>query len=148
MNKVQGRIAKFKVNPGIYNFYDLSTAHYYDVHIFESPKAMYEYARRVVADIENHQNEWGALTSPVWRICFENDEEMVRPKIGNILLWKGQLSVTVVCHEAVHAATCFLRLSQKLKLTDQIDENEEMLAHCIGSLSTQIYNKIYAHGIL
>jgi hypothetical protein len=148
MGKVRGRIARFKINPGIYNFYELSTAHYYDVHVFESPKAMYEYANRIVTDIENHQNEWGALTSPVWRLCFENGKEQFKPKIGNILLWKGQLSVTVVCHEAVHAATSFLRLSQKLKLTDQIDENEEILAHCIGLLSKQIYNKIYALKII
>ena len=145
---IQGRIAKFKVNPGAYNIFPLSMAHYYVVHVFESPEAMYRYAERTVPDIEKNQNEWGALTSPIWCFAFEDGQEIIRPKVGNIFFWQGQLSVTVVCHEAVHAATSFLRLFQKLDLHDEIDESEELLAHCIGSLSKQIYNKLYALKII
>jgi len=148
MNKVRGRISKFRVNPGLYNFYELSKSHYYDVHVFEAPEDMYRYAEKVVVDIESNRNEWGALTSPIWRYSFEGDKEFVKPKIGNLIFWRGQLSVTVVCHEAVHAATCFLRLRKKLKLGPQIDEHEEMLAHCVGSLSKQIYTKLYKEKII
>jgi len=145
MPKVEGRLTKFKVRPGAHEFYDLNKKLYFDVHIFEEPEHMYKYANtgEIVQDIENHQSEWGALTSPKLRYFFEREKSYVYPKIGNLIMWQGQLGVTVVCHEAVHVATSFLRTCEKLNLGSQIDENEEILAHCVGSVSAQIYSKLY-----
>ena len=145
---IKGRIAKFRINPGLFNFYEISKSHYYEVHVFESPETMHLYGEKIIRDIADHQNDWGAITSPLWRFVCKGEKEYIKPKIGNILFWQGQLGVTVVCHECVHAATSFLRLYEKLNLSDQIDDNEELLAHCIGSLSRQTYNKLYKLQIL
>ena len=49
----------------------------------------------------------------------------------------------IICHESVHIATSFLRIFNKLNLSNQIDTDEEMLAYSVGLVSKQIVNKLY-----
>ncbi|MHC5825516.1 MAG: hypothetical protein ACYT04_59120, partial [Nostoc sp.] len=60
-------------------------------------------------------------------------------------VWHG---LVFFSHEAVHMATNYLRFKNQLLLTDQIDENEEKLAYCIGSCTRQIVDNLYKLKIL
>lgn len=89
------------------------------------------------------------MTISTWRKIHDKDGNwIIAPKVGDVLFHKELLGINAVTHEAVHAATCFLRILDKLKLGDQIDDNEELLAYCVGSIAGQIVNRIYHLKIL
>lgn len=149
MPKVISRSSKFRINPGTYNPYKPSFKHYYHVHIFDSQENMWAYGYRRTKD-EKNKFGYGALTIPLWREKFDSKSKawIVAPKIGDVLFHKECLGMTVITHESVHLATSFLRVLKILKLSEQIDESEEVLAYCIGSIARQIVEKLYQLEIL
>ena len=149
MTKILGRIAKFKINPGTYNPYKPSFKHYYEVHIFDRCENLWTYGYSRTKD-ERNKAGYGALTIPLWRERLDrsNNAWIVAPKVGDVLFYRERLGTSVITHESVHAATSFLRILKKLKLSDQIDNDEELLAYCVGSIASQIVNKLYELKIL
>lgn len=143
MNKVIGRIAKFRINPGTYNPYKPSFKHYYQIHVFDIEENMWEYGYRLTRN-EERIGGYTALTIPTWRERFDSSSKLwiIAPKIGDVLFHKERLDITPITHESVHLATSFLRILSKLRLNDQIDDDEEMLAYCVGSLASQIVDKL------
>lgn len=144
---VKGRLAKFKVNPGMYNPYKPGFGHYFDVQIFVSKQCFDEYLVR--NNIEAESNCVG-LVQPIDKVKYSKRGTKVKrsPKVGNILLILEHLDTNIVSHEALHASTSFLRMKDRLELCDEgIDDNEECLAYTVGSLTKQIYNKIFKLGL-
>lgn len=144
MSKV---LADFKVNPGRYNPFRPSFRHYYRVRAFVEKKAMWAVAAKLSPWEKDQDGGFGALTMPKYRQRpGENDEWIISPKIGDLLFCKDYIGSEVISHESVHAATSFLRILGKLKLNDQIDDDEELLAHCVGSIMRQIVQGFYDAG--
>jgi hypothetical protein len=70
MANIQGRIAKFRVNPGLWNPYKPGFGHYYDVHVFDCQNAMHDYAlkrspcKRQKTEA-GRSPEWAGLVQPI-----------------------------------------------------------------------------------
>lgn len=128
--------------------------HYYNVHVFDDIGEMHDYSLKIsetdrIRRAKGETPQWVGLVVPKWIFHFDKEgQQHPAPKVGDILLSNKHLGVTVVAHEAVHAATSFLRLIDKLNLDDEIDDNEECFAHCVGSISKQIYQKLYDKEII
>lgn len=138
---------KIKVHPGRYNPFIQEFKHYYNVLIFDSKEDMWE----VGAKLSPHDKDkggYGAITIPTWREKFVGGEFKKAPKIGNVLFYKDCLGSECISHEAVHMATSYLRILNQLRLSDQIDEDEEKLAYCVGSCTRQIVDNLYKLKIL
>ncbi|WP_138503394.1 hypothetical protein [Nostoc sp. PA-18-2419] len=118
------------------------------VHVFETKAAMWQAGAKLSPWKKDGNGGYGAITLPIWRYRYEGDEQITAPKVGNVLFYKECLGSECISHEAVHMATSYLRLIQQLQLTDQIDENEEKLAYCIGSCMRQIVDNLYKLKIL
>lgn len=97
---------------------------------------------------EDEYGGYGALTVPLWRQKFKNGQSIKVPCIGTVLFYKDLLRSSVISHEAVHMATSYLRITDQLKLSDQIDDDEEKLAYCVGSCMRQIVDSLYKLKIL
>lgn len=141
---IHGRIVKFKINPGLYNPH-LTEAkyhkHYYMVHVFENEPYMWKYGTK----LRPYQSEgYQAIVLPKWK---QKGDLIVSAKIGDVLLNKDWLGTRVISHEAAHIATSFLRILKLLKLTEQIDENEERLAYCIGQCNSAIVTGLYKYDL-
>ncbi|HYW17716.1 MAG TPA: hypothetical protein VE956_00130 [Nodularia sp. (in: cyanobacteria)] len=139
---------KIKVIPAKYNPFIKDFRHYYHVHIFEARATMWDAGAKLSPWDKDKIGGYGALTIPLWRERYEGDKRITAPKIGNVLFCKEILGSECISHEAVHMATSYLRLTQQLQLTGQIDENEEKLAYCIGSCTRQIVDNLYKLKIL
>lgn len=100
------------------------------------------------AKISVHQRDkdgdYGALTVPIWREKYDGDRVILAPKLGDVLFYRDCLGSSCVSHEAVHMSTSYLRRIGRLKLDEQIDDDEELLAYCIGGCTRQIVDKCYA----
>lgn len=145
---IKGRIAKFNINPGLYNPFKPSFFHYYTVHVFKEKEYMYRYCNRLG---QNEGEDYKGIVIPyvVERYIKEEDKWERKPKIGNVLLCDGYLYSRVISHEAVHMSTHFLRVLSLLKLDPiSIDEGEELLAYCIGNCTSEIYSKLGKLGII
>jgi hypothetical protein len=142
---IPGRVAKFRINPGLWNPYKPGFGHYFNVHVFNTQEDMHSYALRISSHerlrSDSEVADWLGLVVPSYRVSRDN---VISPKVGDILLWQERLGVGLVSHEAVHAATSFLRIMGNLRLGNQIDHDEESLAYTIGSVTKQIYSKLYS----
>lgn len=143
------RLCSFKVYPGRWNPFKPPMRHYFRVHIFPDKQAMWNYGAKVSAWEKDGNGGYGALTVPTWRerITSEGDR-LIAPKIGDVLFYRDLLGSECICHESVHMGTSYLRVLNLLHLSDQIDDNEEMLAYCIGSCARQIVAILYRQKIL
>ncbi len=141
-------IAKIKVIPARFNPFLSDLGHYYHVHVFETKAQMWETAAKLSPHEKDHDGGYGAITIPLRREKKIRGRWIVARKIGDVLFYKDCLGSECVSHEAVHMATSYLRVVRQLKLTDQIDENEEKLAYCIGSCTRQIVDDLYKLKIL
>lgn len=85
-----------------------------------------------------------AMVSPIYTIT-----ENLKVKKGSIGLIQFQTEDDfrsgVICHEAVHCATAYMRLFEedKLFLDDECDDNEERLAYLVGWFGKEITNYYY-----
>ncbi|BDA74340.1 hypothetical protein CAL7716_085060 [Calothrix sp. PCC 7716] len=138
---------KIKVFPGLYNPFVQEYKHYYHVCIFDVKEEMWEVGRKL-STWEKDKGGYGAITIPTWREKFVDGQLIKAPKIGTVLFYKDLLGSETISHEAVHMATSYLRILDQLKLSNQIDENEEKLAYCIGSCTRQIVDNLYKLKIL
>lgn len=138
-------LADFRVNPGRYNPYKPGSRHYYRVRVFADVDTMWDVAARLSRKERDKNGGFEAITMPRWQEYLTAGEEWaVYPKVGDILFHVGFLGTEVICHESVHAATSFLRMLSRLELGEQIDDNEELLAFCVGSIARQIVSKLYS----
>lgn len=135
-------IGKIKVMPGMYNPFIQEYRHYYNVLIFATKDDMWE-AGTKLSPYDKDKGGYGAITIPIWREKFVDGQLVKTPKIGNVLFYKDCLGSECISHEAVHMATSYLRILDQLKLSDQIDEDEEKLAYCIGACTRQIVDSLY-----
>lgn len=142
------RIAKIKITPAKFNPFIKDFRHYYHVHIFETRATMWDAGAKLSTWDKDKNGGYGALTVPLWRERYEGENRITAPKIGDVLFCKEILGSECISHEAVHMATSYLRLTNQLILTSQIDENEEKLAYCIGSCTRQIVDNLYKLRIL
>lgn len=138
---------KIKVFPGLYNPFTQEYKHYYHVCIFDSKKEMWSTGAKLSSH-DKDKGGYGALTIPTWREKFVDGQKVLAPKIGNVLFYKDCLGSECISHEAVHMATSYLRITGQLKLSDEIDEDEEKLAYCIGACTRQIVDNLYKLKIL
>jgi hypothetical protein len=134
---------KFKVVPGRYNPFVKEYRHYYHVLVFTTKHEMWKTGAKLSSFEKDKDGGYGALTMPIWRERFDGSQIIRAPKIGSVLFHTGCLGSEAISHEAVHMATSYLRLINQLKLTDQIDENEEKLAYCISGCTRQIVDNLY-----
>lgn len=142
------KLAKIKVIPAKYNPFLKDYHHYYHVHIFESKAKMWEFGAKLSIWNKDKIGGYGAITIPIWHEKYNGSERITSPKIGDVLFCKEILGSECISHEAVHMATSYLRFTNQLLLTEQIDENEEKLAYCIGSCTRQIVDNLYKLKIL
>ncbi|MHC5779692.1 hypothetical protein [Nostoc sp.] len=141
-------LAKIKIIPAKFNPFLVDFVHYYHVHIFESKDEMWECAEKLSPWEKDMRGGFGAITIPYRREKYHEGSWITAPKIGDVLFYKDCLGSECVSHEAVHMATNYLRFKNQLLLTDQIDDNEEKLAYCIGSCTRQIVDNLYKLKIL
>lgn len=109
---------------------------------------MWDMGAKLSSYEQDQHGGYGAITIPLWRQRYDGDKWIKAPKIGAVLFYKDLLGSECISHEAVHIATSYLRHTDQLKLSDQIDENEEKLAYCIGSCTRQIVDNLYKLKIL
>ena len=143
---ISDRLAKFHINPGKWNPFKPDMRHYYNVHVFADREAMWRFGARVSTCKETG---YAALTIPLWGERVASDGQIIKaPKIGDVLFYRGCLGSECITHESVHLATSYLRVIDRLKLNDQIDNDEELLAYCVGSCTRQIVDRLYKLSIL
>lgn len=134
----------FKVNPGLYNYFPNSKKHYYKVLVFDSKESMWLAWKNASDSSEKYHNgDFEALTISYYGYREERESMIVKPKIGNVLFCKDYLDFRILSHEAVHMSTNFLRILNRLSLSERVDDDEENLAYCIGSCTKQIVDKFY-----
>jgi hypothetical protein len=109
---------------------------------------MWDAGARLSSFEQDQNGGYGALTVPLWREKIKNGELVKAPCVGRVLFYKDLLGSEVISHEAVHMATSYLRFINQLKLSDQIDADEEKLAYCAGSCTRQIVDSLYKSKIL
>lgn len=141
-------LAKIKIIPAKYNPFIKDFQHYYHAHIFETKQQMWEAGAKLSPWDKDADGGYGAITIPCRREKHHEGNWITAPKIGDVLFYKDCLGSECISHEAVHMATNYLRFKNQLLLTDQIDENEEKLAYCIGSCTRQIVDNLYKLKIL
>jgi hypothetical protein len=139
---------KIKVIPSRYNPFIEDSRYYYHVHIFETKHDMWRVGAKLSQCEKDGVGGYGAITIPYRREKYHDGGWITAPKIGDVLFYKGCLGSESISHEAVHMATSYLRLKNELLLTDQIDDNEEKLAYCIGSCTRQIVDNLYKLKVL
>lgn len=140
-------IGNIRVIPGMYNPFIQEFRHYYHVLIFGTKEEMWN-AGAKLSSHDKDKGGYGAITIPIWREKFVDGQLRKAPKIGNVLFYKDCLGSECISHEAVHMATSYLRITNQLKLSSEIDEDEEKLAYCIGSCTRQIVDNLYKLKIL
>ena len=139
---------KIKVFPGRFNPFIREFRHYYHVLVFETKQDMWDAGAKLSSFEKDQNGGYGALTIPLWRERHDGEKWIKAPKIGTVLFYKDLLGSEVISHEAVHMATSYLRHTKELKLSDQIDDDEEKLAYCIGSCVRQIVDNLYKLKVL
>lgn len=145
-------ICKFKLNPSINNPFEIEKKYYYHVQVLENREELFKVADKLSPQDPNHN--FAAIVLPFYVYRFDYDKEkdefysICKPKIGNVLFRKDYLNLEVISHEAVHLATNYLRLIKKLNLGDEIDENEELLAYCVGGMTQELITNFYKFGLL
>jgi hypothetical protein len=133
--ELEGRIVKFSVKPSKGNPYKPPSKFYWHVHIFGAKVSSCEHDK---------DGGYGALTVPLWREKYlEDGSVLLAPKLGDVLFYRDCLGSECVSHESVHMATSYLRRIGSLKLGSDIDDDEELLAYCIGICTQQIVDKCY-----
>lgn len=144
-------ICKFKLNPSINNPFDLEKKYYYHIHVLEDREELFNAANKLSPQDRDHN--FAAVVLPFYVYKFDYKEEtdeyysICKPKIGDALFRKDYLTLEVVSHEAVHLTTNYLRLLKKLNLGEEIDDNEEMFAYCVGAITQELMNKFYKYGV-
>jgi hypothetical protein len=141
-------LCKIKVIPGKYSPFIKEYRHYYHVLIFENKQDMWNVGAKISPHQKDKNGCYGAITIPAWRERFDGDNWIKSPKIGTVLFYKALLGSEVISHEAVHMATSYLRITNELRLSEQIDNDEEKLAYCIGSCTRQIVDNLYKFNVL
>ena len=145
---IKDRIEKFNINPGKYNPFQPSLSHYYTIHIFETIEGLRKYYKKLVPWEKNIDSTMGVVIPYIWEKMVDG-KWVYRPKIGDVLLYKNRLTVNIISHEAVHMSTHFLRVLNLLNLSKEgINDDEEMLAYCIGNCTSEIYKKLYKLEVL
>lgn len=139
-------LLKFALKPGYYNPWLKEYRHYYHVSVFPDNQAMWEYGRKLSSFEKDQKGGWSAITIPIWREKYKNDRVIKAPKIGDVLFDRDHLSIDVISHEAVHMATSYLRFLERLKLSEQIDEDEERLAYCVCHCTNAICLQLESQG--
>jgi len=138
---------KFKVYPGRRNLIQTSRRAYWNVYVYDSADGMFEHAERHQSTGDKSRG-YHAITLPIIK-CRKRDRHWaLMPHLGDVVFHKGRVGSTPISHESVHMATHFLRLLNLLKLGDEIDESEELLAYAVSSCVVQLVNGFYAEGLL
>ncbi len=132
---------RIKVIPGKFNPFIKEYHHYYHVLIFDHKEEMWAYGSQLSCC--HRDDGYDAITIPTYRQRFVDNKWVIAPKIGTVLFHKNRLGSSVISHEAVHMATSYLRITNKLQLSDEIDDEEEKLAYCVGSCTRQIVDTWY-----
>lgn len=135
-------INTFKVVPSRNNEFISEDRFYYDVYIFDDKAEMISIAQQLNQGIVS---TFGAIVMPtrIEEFSVELNDWQITPLIGNVLFHKSFINTDVLAHEAVHMTTNWLRTINKLKLNDEIDEEEELLAYGVGNIVNQLTTGIF-----
>lgn len=117
---------------------------YYKVVVFNSYEDMYKYAdKHFQQGIMEH--DYAAICKYLTYCHFEDGELVDVDKCcGWILFYKEQLGVGTVIHESTHAINYYFQY--RIKNCYEIfkkKEYDELYAYMMGSITRQIYNKLY-----
>ena len=107
-----------------------------------NPEFYYELAINPELDAEG-------MVTPQYKLDVGSKETVfvIPGKIGLIQFKsKDKFRAGIMSHEALHCATSYLRLfdENKLKLSDEIDDNEEELAYLVGWFTSELTQFYYS----
>lgn len=128
----------------LFNKYKHRHNDYYLVVVFESYEDMYKYGDKYFEE-QDMQHDYSAICKYFSHTYYEDGEYVdIDKSCGWLLFCKDDLGVGTVSHECTHAINYYFKY--RIKHCNKIfnsHEYDELFAYMNGSLSRQIYNKLY-----
>lgn len=130
-------IGRFRIYPSRDNHMLEEDGHYYEARIHDTMGSLLLWGHQ---KRRGHTVDYGAIVIPDYKV---DTEGYISSRVGWLGLCRPNLDASIVTHEALHIATSYLRLRGLLKLGEEIDDDEEMLAYTLGTVVSQIGTYIH-----
>jgi len=127
-------LAKWKLKAG--------KKHYFHVLLWEDQES---FDQNTIDNIPHESSGCINLAPTIIKFSDGNEEEIIKPKLGEVHFIKNKWTMEIVAHELCHALIHRIRmiLPSANEIMEQDDDSEEIICYEFGRWAEQIYRSLW-----